>query len=81
MVPYFAEGLKSNEACIWTTSEPLEVEEATAALEQAVPTSIGVSKTGSFSFLPSLHGVVLSKTGRFDIDRVCRRGLKKSKRH
>ncbi|HXY87497.1 MAG TPA: MEDS domain-containing protein [Candidatus Acidoferrales bacterium] len=28
LVPYFAEGLRSNEACMWVTSDPLGVEEA-----------------------------------------------------
>src|SRR3989337_3923694 len=37
LVPYFAEGLRNNEFCMWITSPPLEVEEAKAALEKAVP--------------------------------------------
>jgi PAS domain S-box-containing protein len=37
MVPYFAEGLRNNEACIWATLPPLEVKEAKAALRKAVP--------------------------------------------
>jgi hypothetical protein len=37
LVPYFAEGLRSNEFCMWVTSHPLEVEEAKKALRKAVP--------------------------------------------
>ena len=37
LVPYFAEGLRSNEVCMWVTSEPLKEEEAFAALEKVVP--------------------------------------------
>src|SRR3972149_9061501 len=37
LVPYFAEGLRNNEFCIWVTSPPLEVEQAKKALEKAVP--------------------------------------------
>jgi hypothetical protein len=36
LVPYFREGLHSNEYCMWITSPPLEVEEAKHAL-RAVP--------------------------------------------
>ena len=32
LVPYFAEGLKNNEFCMWVTSPPLDVEEAKTAL-------------------------------------------------
>lgn len=37
LVPYFREGLAANEFCMWITSAPLAVEEATAALRAAVP--------------------------------------------
>jgi hypothetical protein len=36
LVPYFKEGLAANEFCIWVTSEPLKVDQATAALRVAV---------------------------------------------
>lgn len=36
LVPYFKSGLENNEICIWVTSEPMTVEEATEALNQAV---------------------------------------------
>jgi PAS domain S-box-containing protein len=37
LVPYLAEGLRSNEFCMWVTSPPLEVAEATKALRKVVP--------------------------------------------
>jgi hypothetical protein len=37
LVPYFKEGLAANEFCMWVTSEPLQVDQATAALRSAVP--------------------------------------------
>jgi hypothetical protein len=37
LVPYFKEGLAANEFCMWVTSEPLQVDQATAALRWAVP--------------------------------------------
>ena len=37
LTPYFSEGLKSNECCLWITAEPLGVAAAKAALCGAVP--------------------------------------------
>jgi PAS domain S-box-containing protein len=37
LVPYFAQGLHSNEYCIWVTSPPLESDQAKKALRKAVP--------------------------------------------
>ena len=37
LVPYFAEGLHSNEFCMWVTSPPLEVAEAKNALAKILP--------------------------------------------
>ena len=37
LVPYFAEGLRNNEFCMWVTSPPLEVEEAKKALSKVLP--------------------------------------------
>ena len=74
LVPYFAEGLRSNEACIWITSEPLEVEEATAALEQAVPDIDRFIKNGQLLILPYTEWYL--KDGTFDIDRVLQAWIK-----
>jgi PAS domain S-box-containing protein len=37
LVPYLKAGLGGNEFCMWITSRPLEVEQATAALRRGVP--------------------------------------------
>ncbi|RPH54168.1 hypothetical protein EHM82_07250, partial [bacterium] len=37
LVPYFEAGLRNNEMCMWVTSHPLEAEEATALLREAMP--------------------------------------------
>ncbi|MFL5357655.1 MEDS domain-containing protein [Archangium sp.] len=37
LVPFFKAGLEHNEQCMWVTSEPFCVEDATAALRTAVP--------------------------------------------
>ena len=68
LVPYFAEGLRSNEACIWITSEPLEVEEATAALEKAVPDIDRFIKSGQLPILSYTEWYF--KDGMFDSDSV-----------
>ncbi len=36
LVPYFAEGLKANDYCIWIASDPISVEQAKASLRRAV---------------------------------------------
>jgi signal transduction histidine kinase len=37
LVPFFEAGLRNNEMCMWVTSEPLEAEEATALMREAMP--------------------------------------------
>ncbi|HSK78902.1 MAG TPA: MEDS domain-containing protein [Thermoanaerobaculia bacterium] len=37
LVPYFTAGLRSNELCLWVTSEPLRAAEATALMHEAMP--------------------------------------------
>jgi len=68
LVPYFAKGLRSNEACMWVTSEPLEVEEATAALEKVVPNIDRFIENGQLLILPYKEWYL--KGGTFDADRV-----------
>jgi PAS domain S-box-containing protein len=68
LVPYFTEGLRSNETCMWVTSEPLEVEEAKAALEKAVPNIDHFIKNGQLHILPYTEWYL--KGGTFDADRV-----------
>jgi len=75
LVPYFAEGLRSNEACMWVTSEPLEEEEAAAALEKAVPDIDRFINNGQLLILPYTEWHL--KGGTFDADRVMQGWLEK----
>ncbi|HYA60652.1 MAG TPA: MEDS domain-containing protein [Candidatus Acidoferrum sp.] len=68
LVPYFAEGLRSNEACMWVTSEPLDVEEATASLAKVVPNVDQCIKNGQLLIFP--YNDWYLKGGTFDADRV-----------
>ncbi|MGZ7167872.1 MAG: PAS domain S-box protein, partial [Halobacteriota archaeon] len=75
LVPYFAEGLRSNEACMWVTSEPLEQDEAIAALAKAVPNLDNFIKSGQLLTLPYTEWHM--KGGTFDHDRVTHGWLEK----
>ncbi len=77
LVPYFAEGLRSNEACMWITSEPLGVEEATAALKKAVPDIDRFIKSRQLIILPYTEWYF--KGGTFDADRVLQGWIEKEK--
>ncbi|MGA9079271.1 MAG: MEDS domain-containing protein, partial [Halobacteriota archaeon] len=77
LVPYFAEGLRSNEACMWITSEPLEVGEATAALKKAVPDIDRFIKSRQLIILPYTEWYL--KGGTFDADRVLQGWIEKEK--
>ena len=68
LVPYFAEGLRSNEACVWVTSEPLKEKEAATALERVIPDIIQFIEKGQLFILS--YTEVHMKGGTFDADRV-----------
>ncbi|MGZ4912771.1 MAG: MEDS domain-containing protein [Halobacteriota archaeon] len=75
LVPYFAEGLRSNEACMWVTSEPLEHDEALTALARAVPNVDQFLESGQLLMLPYTEWHM--KGGTFDADRVMQGWLEK----
>ena len=75
LVPYFAEGLRNNEFCMWVTSEPLGVEEARVALQKAVPDLEQYVKKGQIEILPYTGWYLLG--GEFDADRVLEGWVKK----
>ncbi len=75
LVPYFAEGLRSNEACMWVTSEPLEVDAAKAALANAVPNIDWFIESGQLLILPYTEWYL--KGGEFDADRVLKGWVEK----
>jgi len=66
LVPYFSEGLRNNEYCMWVTSEPLGTEEAKEAMRKAVPDFDRCLERGQIEILPHTewyleHGVFNSK--------------------
>ncbi|WXG39407.1 MAG: MEDS domain-containing protein [Candidatus Freyarchaeum deiterrae] len=77
LVPYFAEGLRNNEMCMWVTSIPLGVEEATAALRKAVPNLEYYVEKGQIEILPYTEWYLLG--GEFDMDRVLNGWIEKEK--
>jgi PAS domain S-box-containing protein len=68
LVPYFAEGLRNNEFCMWVTSPPLEVEEATEALRTAVPDLAEYFRKGQIEIISYDDWYMLG--GEFDSNRV-----------
>lgn len=68
LVPYFAEGLRSNEFCIWVTSPPLEVDEAKEALKEAVPDLEECIRNGQIEIFSYNDWYLLD--GKFDSERV-----------
>ena len=52
MIPYFKAGLENNESCLWVVSEPLGVDEAKAALKQALPETDHFLATGGIQIVP-----------------------------
>ncbi len=75
LVPYFSEGLRSNEFCMWVTSPPLEVEEAKEALRKAVPDLDRYLQKGQMEIVSYKDWYLLG--GKFDADRVLQGWVKK----
>jgi PAS domain S-box-containing protein len=68
LVPYFSEGLRNNEFCMWVTSEPLEADAARAALAKAMPDLKDRERKGQIEIIP--HTDWYLKGGSFDAGRV-----------
>ena len=68
LVPYFKEGLDAGEFCMWVTSEPLRVEQATAALRAAVPDLDDYINKGQIEILD--YSQWYTKSGKFSADEV-----------
>jgi PAS domain S-box-containing protein len=77
LVPYFSEGLRSNEFCMWITSLPLEVEEATKALKEAVPDLEEYIKKGQIEIISYNDWYLLD--GKFDSNKVLQGWVEKEK--
>ena len=68
LVPYFKEGLASNEFCMWVTSEPLKVDQATTALRAAVPNLDDYIDKGQIEILD--YSQWYTRSGKFSADEV-----------
>ena len=68
LVPYFTAGLKTNEFCMWVTSEPLGVEAARKAMAAALPDFEDYVRRGQIEIVP--HTDWYLKGGTFDATRV-----------
>ena len=75
LVPYLAEGLRSNEFCMWVTSPPLEVAEATEALRKVVPDLNVYLGEGQIEIVPYAEWYLLR--GEFDGKRVLKGWVEK----
>ena len=64
LTPYFSEGLKSNEFCLWITAQPLGIAAAKAALHDAVPHMDAFLASGQIEILD--HREWYTSLGRFD---------------
>lgn len=68
LVPYFTQGLRNNEFCMWVCSPPLEVDDATAALRQALPDLDHYLQKGQIEIISYKDWYLLG--GKFVCDRV-----------
>ncbi len=50
MVPFFAEGLRNNERCVWVMAEPLRLDSARTALRAVVPDLVQRERAGQIEF-------------------------------
>src|SRR5512136_2725091 len=78
LVPYFKAGLENNEFCMWITSRPLQVEDATKALRAAVHDLDGYFARGQIEILDYSEWYLFD--GRFDADRVLKAWIDKLER-
>jgi PAS domain S-box-containing protein len=68
LVPYFKTGLENNEYCLWITSAPITVEEATDSLRKTIPNFDNYLIKQSIEILP--HKDWFLKNGSFDPEGV-----------
>lgn len=68
LVPYFREGLKNNEYCMWITGEPLEAEDAAESLTKWEPDFARYLARGQIEILS--HRECFAGGDRFDIQRM-----------
>jgi PAS domain S-box-containing protein len=68
LVPYFKAGLENNEFCMWVTAEPLGVEDAKAALWEAVKNLDDYIDKGQIEILD--YSQWYTRSGKFHTDEV-----------
>ncbi len=68
LVPYFTEGLKNNEFCVWVTSELLTKEDAMEAMKKAMPEFQKYLDRGQIEIFPYTDWYI--KEGKFELKRV-----------
>jgi len=68
LVPYFQQGLVDNEFCMWITSEPLGVDEASSALKSVESALDDYLRKGQIEILDYTQWY--TRTGRFNADEV-----------
>lgn len=68
LVPYFKEGLRDNEFCMWITCEPLSVDEVKKAMRKSLPGFDRYLKKAQIEILP--YNKWYLKGGSFNSERV-----------
>ena len=68
LVPWFVEGLRGGELCVWVVSEPLSVQDALDALKRAMPALAGYIEKGRLKILR--HDEWYLENGSFNAERV-----------
>jgi PAS domain S-box-containing protein len=68
LVPYFCDGLKNNEFCVWVTSEFLNTQEAIKAMQKALPDFQSYLEKGQIEIFPYTEWYL--KEGKFELQRV-----------
>jgi PAS domain S-box-containing protein len=75
LVPYFKAGLENNEFCLWTVSQPSEVEEVKEALKRDIPDIDVYLEKGQIEIIPYSHGYV--NEGVSDWEKISNTWVKK----
>ena len=58
LVPYYQEGLKGNEFCIWVTSEPLQIDQQKLPCKQQFQISISILRKAKLILLITANGTL-----------------------
>ncbi len=78
LVPYFKAGLENNELCMWITSEPLRVNEATDQLGKVVDNLADYVAAGQIEILDASQWY--TRSGRFNSSEVLQGWVDKEKK-